>query len=135
MSKWSAIPVQPLDERWDVEPKSSLRRRERTDPLRAYACRMDAEAEAVLRKNPWLEPLLYEACGRLREIFGDEPLLDLERFDDPESPESAPTLFLVVRTQRAPHEADKMLDRFDETWWLDNLDRARGKLEFTIKRK
>jgi hypothetical protein len=94
---------------------------------------MDAEAEALLRENPRLIPLLDEACGKLRELFGTDATFELERFDDPESSRIKPTLFLTIRTDAALSEADATLRRFDDEWWLDNLHRAGGELEFCVE--
>jgi hypothetical protein len=119
---------------WDLagEPKSGVRERNACS-LNECAYRMDAEAEALLLEHLGLVALLDEACEKLRELFGPGATFELERFDDPESSRSKPTLFLTIRTDSAFSEADATLRRFDDEWWFDNLHRARGKLEFCVE--
>jgi hypothetical protein len=112
-----------------LDPESGTRPSTAPSPGCPYS--MDAEAEALLAKSPEIVPLLAEACEQLRRSFGDA-VFELERVDDPEAPAGEPMLFLVIRSHLDPGDADAALRQFDEGWWIDNLHRARGKLEFTL---
>jgi hypothetical protein len=94
---------------------------------------MDAAADALLQANTDLVPLLGEACQRLGELFGPEATFVLERFDDPESPEEAPRLFLVVHTGMEPDEAHEALQRFYRDYWIDASASVVGRLEVTVE--
>ncbi|UQA57777.1 hypothetical protein [Polyangium aurulentum] len=130
-NRWSTRAAEVIDA-WDLEPKSGIRLRCESG---ASPCpyRMDAEADALLREDPALVPLLDETCQRLSELFGPDATFVLERFEDAESPEEAPRLFLVVHTGMDPDEAHETLKRFYRDFWIDASAGAVGKLEITVE--
>jgi hypothetical protein len=92
-----------------------------------YSFRRPAEVSQFLEAYPFLDLLLLEAHDKITEYFGLEPdvilevVTDLEAIDDRE-------LFAFIRTTLPPDEVLSTLDRFDKEWWLDEADRAEGKL-------
>ncbi|MBI4704639.1 MAG: hypothetical protein HY744_26340 [Deltaproteobacteria bacterium] len=90
-------------------------------------------AEDILAREPSLALFLPEVCAKVREVFGGDADLALERFDDPEAPQSEPMLFVLVKTRLDGRTAATALERFHEEWWLDNMGRAQGKLEVSVE--
>jgi hypothetical protein len=87
----------------------------------------------ILRDAPDLHAFLDETCAEIRKVFGSAGDLAISSFEDPEAPERNPTLFVLVRTTLDTKTAGDLLDRFDETWWLDNAMRAEGKIEVSLE--
>jgi len=81
--------------------------------------------------NPYLATLLKEAHGALRKIF-PENRLRLEHRIDPEVPEDE-KLFVWVETRASVEDALAQLDDFEDRWWLDNLEKAHGKLLIDVE--
>lgn len=80
--------------------------------------------ERFLRERSSLRPFLYETGGKLREYFGSDTLLAVECFVDPESSSAPVELFLLVKTHLEVDEARERLRRFEQGWWLDNMQRG-----------
>jgi hypothetical protein len=80
--------------------------------------------ERFLSEHPGLRPFLYETGGKLREHFGPDTGLAVERFVDPEAPAAPVELFLRVKTALDAGEARARLHQFEEDFWLDNLQRG-----------
>ena len=91
-----------------------------------------AAVEAFLARYPFLGPLLLEALGPLGEAFGDDTPLVVALETDPEVP-GWEELVVLVETTLPVDEADRRLEVFDTTWWLDHLPQAQGKLFFTLE--
>lgn len=72
--------------------------------------------------------LLREAEVQLQARFGQDVQLDLE-------PDwtGHHMYWMNIRTKMNPVEADKALNSFDQEWWLHNLHRANGRLEFSLQ--
>lgn len=85
---------------------------------------MREDAEPFLAEHPAVVPVLYEVGDKLREIFGAATTLVVERFVDPESSAVPDELFVRVKTTLTVEEARALLERFEEEWWLDNMQRA-----------
>jgi plasmid stability protein len=90
-------------------------------------------AEALLRDHPALYPVIADAAVKLREHFGPGAVLALERFRDPEAPSAPQELHLVVRTALDPGAARAAMDRFDDAWWFDNMERGEHLLHVTME--
>jgi hypothetical protein len=117
---------------WDFSAKRRARPRAVKVAARAgYELREGAEP--MLKDAPWLVPFIDETCAELRKIFGSESEFALERFDDPESFESPPKLFLLVKTRHPAEVVVALMHRFDEEWWLDNAERGREKLQVSVE--
>jgi hypothetical protein len=98
---------------------------------RSFALRNESDVAAFLGEHPFLLPLLLESHDRINEQFPNaRPVLEV--VTDPEGADDF-QLALFIRTRLAPEEAVANLERFDDTWWLDALDRARGKLCITLE--
>ena len=79
--------------------------------------------------HPYLEKLLLETHGKIREYFGPGTPVALEVFTDYESSgEDQGPLFAIIQTNLTYCEASGLLDRLDEEWWLDALPRGEGNL-------
>ncbi len=94
---------------------------------RFYSFRNPAEVFSFLQTHPFLTPLLLEAYPQIEERFGPNPEVVLEVITDPEAADDQ-ELFAFIRTDLAPEEALEKLHQLDENWWLDEADRANGKL-------
>lgn len=90
-------------------------------------------AGAILAADAPLRAFVDETCAEIREVFGTSGELAIARYQDPDAPESGPSLYLLVRTTLEASIAGPLLDRFDEAWWLDNAPRAQGKLEVSLE--
>jgi hypothetical protein len=95
--------------------------------------RVEAGAAPILRDGPDLRAFLEETCAAIRKVFAGTSEFVVRRFEDPESPESTPSLMLLVRTALDADAASRLLERFDVTWWLDNAPRGDGRLEVSIE--
>jgi len=91
-----------------------------------YIFRKPEEVSQFLKANPFLVPLLLEAHGQIENYFGPHPTVALEVITDPEAMDDR-ELFAFICTSLPPDEALVRLDRLDEEWWLDAMDRAEGK--------
>jgi len=85
-----------------------------------------------VRLHPYLAELLIEAFAPLREFFGPDPQVSLSVVSDPEQ-EGLEELLGSILTPLPPDEALARLDAFDEYWFLDQLDRANGTLNFNLE--
>ena len=103
-----------------------------TDELRQVYSFRDATAVVrFLRVRPSLVGVLLEAQSQLESHFGANPQVVLEVVSDPEGERDE--LFAYVRTSASVDESLARLDRFDEDWFLDQLDRVNGRLNFDLE--
>jgi hypothetical protein len=94
-----------------------------------YQFRDYTRVEAFLTAHPYLEKLLLETHGKIREYFGQDASAALEVFTDCECDgEDEGPLFAIIQTNLTYCEASGLLDRLDEEWWLDALPRGEGNL-------
>ena len=106
--------------------------RRRLDKLRQIYSVRDATAVVrFLRLCPSLVDVLMEAQSQLECHFGADPQVVLEVVSDPEGERDE--LFAYVRTSVSVGESLARLDRFDEEWFLDQLDRVNGQLNFDLE--
>lgn len=88
-----------------------------------------------LHRHPFLASLLAEAWPKVNEVFGvfgKDTRVKLALFDDPEFLGN-PKLYAMILTPLAVEAVLPLQSRFDQTWWLDNLERAQGKLNFDVE--
>jgi hypothetical protein len=97
----------------------------------AISVRNNEAADCFLKGHQYLEPILEEAADRIDDYFPGSPLV-LEVVNDPESTEDRQLVLFIV-TDLGPAQAMERLDRFDEDWWVDALDKAQGKLCITLE--
>ena len=85
------------------------------------------EVRLFLRKNSFLTDVIYEAIGKLKQIFLEERLkLTIE--NDPEIEKDPMVLSLRILTKRDPKEAIEMLNKFNREWWLEVKPTTKQKL-------
>jgi len=93
------------------------------------------DAEAVrrfLHAYPQLVEVLLEAHVYLQKYFGPDPRVTLEVVSDPEV-EGMDELFAYIVTTLSVDEALARLDRLDEEWFLDQIDRVDGRFNFNLE--
>jgi len=82
--------------------------------------------------NQDLAEVLIDAFGPLTEAFGPFPQVCLSVVRDPEIENSAELLGSIL-TPLGVNEALDRLTRFDERWFLRQLQRANGRLVFNLE--
>lgn len=93
------------------------------------------EAEGVknfLSKNRPLILLLEEIPNKIYQYFGNNERLSLKISYEPDFPQSS-ELWVYILTELSAKEALPILEKFDEEWWLENMDRADCQLNITLK--
>ncbi len=81
---------------------------------------------------PQLVEVLLEAHVYLQKYFGPDPRVTLEVVSDPEV-EGMDELFAYIVTTLSVDEALARLDRLDEEWFLDQIDRVDGRFNFNLE--
>ncbi len=85
-----------------------------------------------LRRNRFLVPLLREIPEKIYHYFGKDQKLALKVSFEPDSPQLS-ELWILVLTELTAKEAFPILEKFDEEWWLENLDRTDCKLNISLE--
>ena len=101
--------------------------------LLLYKIGAAAAVAGYLHRFPFVIALLEEARSALNATFGPGTPARLEVFTDPEA--TAPgseQLFVVVMPDLPPDDAYARLDRFMETWFLDDAPRIQGRLNVAV---
>ena len=96
-----------------------------------YLFRDANDVKSFLEENPFLISLLQEAYIHIREYFPHSDVV-LEVVTDPEIMGEKDLVAFIVVEQTA-EEASQALDRLDEEWWMEALDRAQDKLHITLE--
>jgi hypothetical protein len=86
-----------------------------------------SEVSDFLLKNPKLIDVINSARQQIRIFFPEEKLKLKVEFD-PEIASDSGTMFLLIVTKKEPVEAIKLLDKLNETWWLERKLETNGKL-------
>ena len=97
-----------------------------------YIVKNPSEVGDFIGENFFLLDILEEIPNRISRYFGDNQKLTLTVSYEPEFPNSS-ELWVEVLTELSAKEARPILDKFDEEWWLDNMDRGNFKLNITLK--
>ncbi len=84
------------------------------------------EVFSFLESYPFLVSLLVEAFVEIERFFSSF-VGYLEMHTDPDY-SSERQIILSIVTVLSVEQAQKQLAQFDEHWWLDELERAKGKL-------
>ena len=72
-------------------------------------------------------PLLAEAHTQIRKYFpNSESYVKID-------PDDEHRMLVAISAELEPDEAFKMLQDFDNKWWLDNLDRAQGRVSIYLE--
>jgi predicted HTH domain antitoxin len=92
----------------------------------------DAQVRRFLQAYPHLTGFLQEAFPYLQKHFGPSPRVELEVIRDPEIG-STGELIAYILTPLSVDEAQARLDRLDDEWLLDEMDRVDGLLNFNLE--
>jgi hypothetical protein len=85
-----------------------------------------------LDRYPFLSSLLLEAFGQVKRLFGPKPRVTLRVAYDPEATDEC-ELVASIHTGLPVEEVVDRLDRFDNDWGLDAMEKAQGKLSFDLE--
>jgi predicted HTH domain antitoxin len=90
------------------------------------------QVRPFLQAYPHLTGFLLDAFPYLQKHFGPSPSVELDVIRDPEI---GPTgeLIAYILTPLSVDEAQARLDRLDDEWLLDELDRVDGLLNFSLE--
>jgi len=95
---------------------------------------MAANPEPVKRflaEHPGVTQVLLEAKKPLQDAFGKDIQVAVAVTSNPEIA-AGEFLLSSIQTSLSARQAHTRLDKFDETWWLDNAPRVQGQLIFTV---
>jgi predicted HTH domain antitoxin len=92
----------------------------------------DSQVRPFLQAYPHLTEFLLEASPYLQKHFGTTPHVELEVIRDPEIGLTG-ELIAYILTPLSVDEAQARLDRLDDEWLLDELDRVDGLLNFSLE--
>lgn len=86
-----------------------------------------------LSRHDFLVDVLVEAREHISTHFGPDTPTVLEVFYDLDDEHGDPELFALIETTLPAEEALLHLDRLDETWWLDAVQRGRFILQIDVR--
>jgi hypothetical protein len=89
------------------------------------------EVKNFLSKNHFLISLLEEIPNKIYQYYKDEQRIALEVFYEPDFPQSS-ELWVSVLTELSAEEARSIMNKIDEDWWLENIERAKCKMNIGI---
>lgn len=90
------------------------------------------EVRNFLTKNRFLVSLVEGIPSKIYQYFGIGQKLALQILCEPDFPKSF-ELWIHILTELSAKKALPILERFDEEWWLENMDKSDGKLNITLK--
>jgi len=90
----------------------------------------DEEVIDFISNYPFLYELLMDAIPVFQKCFSPDMRIDLVLRTDPE--EDFQELFGYIHQPGPIDETQSSLERFDDEWFLENLGRAQGKLNFNL---
>lgn len=90
------------------------------------------EVTNYLKEHSYLLELLFEAFSEIERLFGRNPRVLLKVVNDPDI-EDENQLFAYIHTTLSPKEALSRMEILDEEWFLNQIDRARGKFNLNIE--
>lgn len=88
--------------------------------------------ERFIGQHPYLTDLLEEAYIEIQKHFGPNPEVRLEVVADHEVP-GLVEMFGYIVTGLTPEEAGERLQQFDRDWFLKQLPRVKGLLNFDVE--
>lgn len=97
-----------------------------------YSFRDAMAVQRFLQMHPHVVRVLLDAYPYLLKHFGPDPQVVLEVISDREA-ESWDQLFAYVCTPLPVNEALARLDRLDQEWFLDQLDRVEDLFNFNLE--
>jgi len=96
-----------------------------------YDLRRPPEVTDFLQAHSFLVPLLLEAREKITQYFGESSQVLLELISDPEVQGSV-ELFGYIVTNLSSEDAGNRLRQFDQEWFLVQVSRTKGLLNFDI---
>lgn len=99
---------------------------------RDYEIKNPEQVAEFIGENLFLLDLLEEIPSKIYQYFGSSQKLSLKISHEPDFPQS-PELWIYVLTGLSAKEALPILGKFDEEWWLENMDRSAWKLNINLK--
>ncbi|MBM3243103.1 hypothetical protein FJZ31_43140 [Candidatus Poribacteria bacterium] len=96
-----------------------------------YEFRNSLEVIDYLKAYPFLTEFLFEAFWEIERFFGRSPHVALKVITDPEIA-GENQLFAYIHTTLSPEESLNRMDSLDEEWFLNQIDRTKGKFNFNI---
>ncbi|MCC6328805.1 MAG: hypothetical protein IT174_09845 [Acidobacteria bacterium] len=99
---------------------------------REYEVRDPRQVGKCLRDNLFLFELLTMIPKQISKYFGKNAKLALELLSEPDFP-SSQEIFVLVLTADDAETARSKMDRFDNEWWLENLDKANCRLNVSLE--
>ncbi|HSK73193.1 MAG TPA: hypothetical protein VK892_15955 [Pyrinomonadaceae bacterium] len=97
-----------------------------------YLVKNPQEVGGFIGENFFLLDILEEIPRQISKYFGSDQRLVLKVSYQPDYPDSA-ELWVDILTELSANEALPLLDKFDEEWWLENLDKTDCKLNINLK--
>lgn len=98
-----------------------------------YEYREKAQVKDYLVAHPTLINFLQDSYSQLYKYFGSKTTYTLEIVHDPENTHKI--LFVYICTFLAVNQALSALNRFDDEWFLDQIDRLDNSINFNIEIK
>ncbi len=122
----------PFDEELHSEGRPCQVLQTGVDSLaRLYRLEDEQQVRAFVDRFPFLAVLLLEAHEAISVLFPDSPAsLSIHRYHDEIEEEE---LVVWIHTSLSVDAAMDRLDALAESWWLDNMGRAEGKLGFDLR--
>lgn len=96
-----------------------------------YQFKNYSEVKGFLKKHGYLADTLLPALAKVRTYFGENTQVALEVVKDIEEGECL--LFAFVRTPLPVSEVLARRRQFDEEWWWEASEQARGQLIFDVE--
>ena len=91
-------------------------------------------ARELLLRTPWpAYALIAETCRKIPEFFGAGTRFALEAMVDVGEVRVEQLLYLVIGAELNASDAGQALDRFQEEWWIDNVDRGQGSVHIGLE--
>lgn len=97
-----------------------------------YSFRNAVDIRCFLYTHSQLTEILIKAHTYLRKYFGSNPQVTLELISDPETT-GWEQLYAYILTSLPVDDALDRLDRFDEEWFIGQLDQVDGLLNFNLE--
>lgn len=99
---------------------------------RDYEINNPEQVAEFIGENLFLLDLLEEIPSKIYQYFGDNQKLSLKVSHEPDFPQT-PELWISILTKYSAKEALPILEKFDEEWWLENMDGSGWKLNINLK--
>ncbi|WP_437898066.1 hypothetical protein [Sorangium sp. So ce124] len=89
--------------------------------------------ELLLRIPGPARTLIAETCRKIPEFFGAGARFVLDAMVDVGEVTVDHLLYLVIVAELNASDAGRALDRFQEEWWIDNVERGQGSVHIGLE--